>query len=244
MKISFVITCKGRLDQLMVTLPHNMNMVQDDPDVEFVVLNYDSPDDLDAWALLNLKGCPNVVYGHALDEPYYRSPHSKNVASALATGDVLCAIDADNFFGMNYAQHLRDLWGADREGVYAYPSKRPDGTGGRIAINREDFFAVLRGYDEAFDGGWSCDDTDIEWRCRRAGFDVRRMDGIHLQTISHSDARREEYMRMSVEDSKVRNAHLLRWSKQSGIVAANSGEKWGVARVRVNWGHIVETGCE
>ena len=53
-KISFCTTCMGRLHDLKVTLPFNIKDNQDYDDLEFVILDYNSGDNLWDWMKNNM----------------------------------------------------------------------------------------------------------------------------------------------------------------------------------------------
>lgn len=55
MKLSFCTTCKGRTFHLKQTLPQNLKVVRQFSEVELIVLNYNSPDDLDEWIRMTFK---------------------------------------------------------------------------------------------------------------------------------------------------------------------------------------------
>ena len=46
---SFCCTCMGRAHPLKITLPVNLATLSRFPDAEIVLVNYNSPDDLDSW---------------------------------------------------------------------------------------------------------------------------------------------------------------------------------------------------
>src|ERR1044072_6302434 len=106
MKISFCTTCMGRLHHLKETIFANIEANADHPDIEFVVLNYNSPDGLHEWVKENIGRLKNVAYFREISVTRWRMPHAKNMAHLLATGDVVCNLDADNFTGKGYASLL------------------------------------------------------------------------------------------------------------------------------------------
>ena len=53
-KISFCTACMGRAHHLKRTVPKNLRDNSDYPQVEFVLLNYGSPDDMHEWVGKNL----------------------------------------------------------------------------------------------------------------------------------------------------------------------------------------------
>ena len=48
-RISFIIACMGRLHHLAQTLPKNINWNVDYPNLEFILLDYNSSDGLAEW---------------------------------------------------------------------------------------------------------------------------------------------------------------------------------------------------
>ena len=118
MKISLCTTCMGRAHHLKQTLPRNLADSVDSsrPDaVEFVVLDYSSSDDLAEWITTNPELRPYLEAGilkFARSEGHtsFRHSHAKNMAHALATGDYVCNVDADNFLGFGFVHYLRAVF--------------------------------------------------------------------------------------------------------------------------------------
>jgi glycosyltransferase involved in cell wall biosynthesis len=110
LKISFCITCKGRLEQLQKTLPINIENNKDYPNTEFVVLDYGSEDGLGDWIRekFGKRIGKDIRYARVEpeDAPRFRMAHAKNMAHRLATGDVLCNLDADNTTAPGFAAWL------------------------------------------------------------------------------------------------------------------------------------------
>jgi len=82
-KIAFCTTCMNRMHHLRQTLEKN---IQDNhlPDrVEFIVLDYNSQDDLEQWLRQNMKSYINtgiLVYYKTFEPEYYLRSHSRNMA--------------------------------------------------------------------------------------------------------------------------------------------------------------------
>jgi hypothetical protein len=172
--VSFCITVMDRLDHLRRTLPDN---IRDNPEAEFVVLDYNSKEDVAGF----VKPL-GVNYYRECSRRYYKEANAKNIAARLARGRIVCNLDADNFTGPGFAYYLqermkpktifRPLWGL--------PS-----VGGRIALLKEDFLA-LGGYDETFEGfGWQ--DGDLFLRAVFQGFHWEEIPPTHLGFIDHDD---------------------------------------------------------
>lgn len=206
MKISFCTTCMGRAHHLKRTLPQNLADTVDwvRPDaVEFVVVDYDSPDDLVEWietdpvlAPYRERGILRLV--RVGGQSHFRHSHAKNVAHRAATGDVVCNVDADNFVGPGFAAYLRAVFYRRPRAVVATSRldrglvhPRYQGCMGRIALRRSDFDA-LGGYDEsARFRGWSGEDTDLLMRAVRSRLaPVLIRDRRFLEVVTHSDLER------------------------------------------------------
>jgi hypothetical protein len=123
----------GRLHHLCETLPKN---IEDNiyPNVEFVILNYNSPDNLDEWMkqYVQLMDDGKILYLKESTIRFYSMTHSRNVAFKAATGDIVCNVDADNFTG-NFATELNRL--ANEMGTKTLFSK-----GKRLLHGRLGFF--------------------------------------------------------------------------------------------------------
>lgn len=221
MKISFCITCKGRLDHLKATLPKNIKdnlpLSSKDPQVEFVVLDYDCPKDTIGWLLNDPDIKPyldnGVVKVASLDNngtKNFHHAHAKNIAHRLATGDVVCNLDADNYTGSRFANYLAEAFEEDSQiivhpcnSINAKVPKEERGFYGRIAMTMENFIS-LGGYDEVkYPAGcsWGGEDTHLIRRARIAGLqDSKITDMEYLSVISHDNIDR---VKLSVDADNV-----------------------------------------
>lgn len=172
--------------------------------MEFVVLNYNSQDDLHEWIM----GDPEMrehmqsgvlKYWRTTEPEEYHSAHAKNMAHRLATGDVLCNADADNFLGFNFANFLYEQFSQDMN-LVMNPSRDvlrspeiDNGVCGRVAMT-SDHFHMIGGYDEARKG-WGGDDTNLLHRAQAYGLKYVRFDTPkYLSVIAHSDEDRVSNM--------------------------------------------------
>jgi hypothetical protein len=193
MKISLCIACMGRAHHVKETLPKNLEDNADWPDTEFVMVDYNSKDDLEVWMMDFLRTSPmakKVAYYRERTVRYYEGSHSKNLAHLLATGDVVMNLDADNFTGVGYAEGLSKLFEPGRRIVAVNGSKNPN-MGGRVGLRKDDFLR-LRGYDEKLHGqGWH--DVDLHHRAIASGCEEVPMKWPCQIPIQHSN---EERMRL------------------------------------------------
>ncbi len=121
--------------------------------------------------------------------------HAKNMAHRLGMlegADVLVNLDADNYAGPDFCQHIEDsisdssfLWSRMiKDGA----GRLPKGISGRIAVT-VNAFLISGGYDEKFDT-WSPDDKDFYTRLRRLGYEAKEIAPQFLQAILHNDKMR------------------------------------------------------
>jgi glycosyltransferase involved in cell wall biosynthesis len=207
-KISYCTTCKGRLHHLKQTLPANMAAEKDNPNVEFVVLDYGSEDGLADWIKQNFQEemqSGRLRYAR-YEAPHFKMAHAKNMAHRLATGDVLCNVDADNFIAPNFSHWLRDVFEHNPKSFVTCHMVKPidfvkryfyvrlggwrhlpnGGMGGRIAIMRHEF-EQLAGYDESV-GAWCDDDKKFCHLAQSVGLNaVRLPKEYHGSTIDHDN---------------------------------------------------------
>lgn len=208
LKLSFCITCKGRrhhLEQtLLRNLEDNVDLYSEDQNVEFVVLDYSSPDGLTDWMLNSPEFKPYFqsgvlrLAGLEGQEHFYHS-HAKNIAHKISSGDIVCNLDADNFTGPGFGRYLQSVFagGGSKivffnifDGAYKGPDYK--GATGRVALLSRDFHE-LGGYDETprF-GGWAGEDGDLIIRAIRKG----------LRPVLIKD--RERYMKTIPHDNSLR----------------------------------------
>jgi glycosyltransferase involved in cell wall biosynthesis len=206
MKISFCTTCMGRAHHVRRTLPVNLSHCVDwarPTAVEFVVLDYSSRDGLAEWmisepALQPYLDAGILRFARSEGHTHFRHSHAKNMAHSLASGDVVCNLDADNFTGRGFADYLRRVFTRRPNSVVA--TNRLDrrlngeaykGSMGRVALSAANF-AMLGGYDEGprF-RGWSGEDTDLLIRALRTRLRlVMIRDRRFLRVVPHSDYER------------------------------------------------------
>lgn len=225
MQISFYTTCKGRAHHLKQTLPVNLanNVDWNRPDaVEFVILDYSSPDDLTEWITSDPDLRPYyeagiLKFAQAPNQAYFRHSHAKNMAHSLTTGDYTCNLDADNFTGTGFADWLRAVFTVHPHSIVC--THRLDnrlnqgchkGSMGRLALHRADFLR-LGGYDESprF-RGWAGEDSDLVIRAVRSRIrPVFIRQRSYLQVIPHTDLERVTYTEHeSLAEELVRIAAL------------------------------------
>ena len=196
-RVSFTTVCMGRLHHLEQTLPRNLADNRDYPNLEFVLLDYGDREGLEAWVRTEMAehlASGRLVYHRAPDPARFHCAHAKNMAMRLATGELLCNVDADNLTGHHFAFHLAErLREHDFLAGCLYRDGRMDaccdqGTAGRIAVRRPAFYHA-GGFDEGM-AGWGFDDLDLYARLEALGYRGAPADGRFLACIAHGDEER------------------------------------------------------
>ncbi len=187
---------------LLKNIQDNLPKTKDDPEVEFILLDYNSKDGLQDWIKNNAALKPfldnsTLVYAKYPDATHFHHAHAKNMAHRLATGDVVCNLDADNYTGKDFARYLATEF-ANGEHVLSHftfgvMTHDPDKNGffGRISMRREDFLA-LGGYSETrFKKGWGYEDTDFIMRAMKLGLESKPMfNKEYMGVIAHGNEER------------------------------------------------------
>ena len=251
----------GRTHHLKQTLPKNL---ADSVDwaypnrVEFVVLDYSSPDDLAEWITTDPWLRPYLDAGilkfaRSYGQTYFRHSHAKNMAHALATGDFVCNLDADNFVGRGFADYLAAIFSRRPNAVVAsnrFDSQLNVGTHkgcmGRVALSKQNF-TMLGGYDESDRfRGWAGEDTDLVIRAVRKFLrPVFIRDRRFLQVVEHSDLDRIkltlfsdadlELARIEAFDGSPNLRPILRYVAGRAIAPRVANRGVPIGEGRVSW---------
>lgn len=240
-KVSFYTACMGRLHHLRQTLPRNIEWAASYGNVEFVVLDYNSPDGLEEWAkgaLLAHIRSGRVVYAKAWRPQHFEMAKARNVAALLTSGSVVCNLDADNFLGEGFVEHLAGL--VEREAIVHSPGL--GGSYGRIATCKEDFL-TLGGYDERFKG-WGCEDWDLINRAKAMGFVEKTFDHRYDLFIDHSDEERARFLSGPKGHTWAKQEAMSKQAISAGRFVANRGKSWGCEEVLRNFSGPVPVGAQ
>lgn len=191
MKISFCTVSMNRLIHVKNTLLVNMNRLAD-KDVEFVLLNYNSSDEIDSWVADNLRHYTSnrVLSYYRTDQPaYFHRSHSRNAVFRLASGTIVCNVDADNFISLDFYHFIMQSFEGGRDVVVRCKSQ-PDSLG-RIAFRKSQFLEV-RGFDEKM-SAYGFEELDFISRLKRQGVEEIFVPELMCSDfITHDDSLRIE----------------------------------------------------
>lgn len=241
-KISFCTACMNRLHDLMVTLPVNIHHNRDYPNVEFVVVNYNSQDKLDEWILDYMMPYIEVgllVYVHTTEPRFFGASHSRNISFKVATGDIVNNIDADNFSGQGFAKTLNLL--AEVKPEKAVFTRAEKLTHGRLGFYKKEWFE-LGGYDEEFMGyGW--EDIDLLYRAMATGYKLMRWgcwDPRFCERILTPFEDKDRYMEhKNWKHTEIVNREITFNKLNRKQFVANQGRQWGKATLLKNFKEVI-----
>lgn len=198
-KISFCFVVMNRLYQLKQTLSVNIRDNESYPFIEFIILDYNSSDGLGDWIagnFFNYIESKKLVYYRTNEPNQFNHSHSKNIVFKLATGDIVCNINADHFTGRNFAQYVNKQF-SDCSEIVLTPidfhrsnkNFRPaKDVFGKVCVKKTDFLRV-RGFDERMTG-YGFEDWDFINRLEFAN--VKRVlieEPSFLRFIAHEEER-------------------------------------------------------
>ena len=167
MRISLCTTCFNRAGQLKHVFESNLDVLRGEESVEWLILNYNSQDDLDEFMLPILQYKEfNIRYFKEISGRSWHMSLAKNISHKLASGDILMNLDCDNRIGEALDQ-IREAFTVNVGGLHLWSGRYGDGTCGRKANIRELFFNI-GGYDESF-RPMAYQDEDLLARLRDMG---------------------------------------------------------------------------
>ena len=251
-KISFCTTCMDRAYNLKETLPKNIKINKDYPNLEFVILDYNSKDDLEKWMKKKMMGhieSGRVVYYKTTEPVYFNMSHSRNIAFKVATGHIVNNLDADNYTiknidkefkpgEMNWAFCLNKMANDCPKKVIFAKGKRS--MHGRIGFYRKEFIEELGGYDEGL-LGYGHDDHDLVQRAWALGYIMYWWGGRYCSRIRTSTAEKNQNYRRHWRQTEKENQKLSAKNLAAGKFKSNEGVHWGKATLVKNFTEEIET---
>lgn len=176
-EISFVTTCKGRLEHLKQTLPHLTAF----DGCEVVVVDFDCPEGTRHYVRANHPGVEVVEID---DRPLFNAAQARNAGARQASGTKFVFVDADIVLAPGFVDMVAHI----PAGHYAEFDFRND-VRGTCVIDRTAFERVA-GYDEVMQG-YCGEDIDLYHRLHLMGFQRHVMPEAGIaRVIEHSNVER------------------------------------------------------
>ena len=238
----------NRLEDLRITLPANINANAEYPELEFVILDYNSTDGLSGWVkhkMMEHIESGRLVY-YRTDQPkQYSMAHSRNVAFRLASGDIVNNLDADNFtfdgapVSQSWASWINEQAQEHLNMTVFAKTRQITIMHGRIGFYKNEFVGLLGGYNEDFKG-YGHDDQDLVERAMLLGFDVCKWGKSYFYRIQTSSAKKDKNLAEHWDKTRRENRALSCKNLDRGILKANEGRDWGKAKLTKNFKDKVE----
>lgn len=178
-QIAFCITCMNRIYQLKKTLLKNIRDNEDYQNLEFILLDYNSVDGMEAWAKKHFSVYINngrLKYYKTFEPTFFNHSHAKNLAVKLSGAEIVCNINADHYTGKGFANYVNDAFNKNERIVITpipqqfYTRTIHDPAGelwGKFCIKKNDFLNV-GGFDERM-MKFGNDDIDLINRLNLSG---------------------------------------------------------------------------
>ena len=205
--MTFVTTCKGRLEDLQQTLPRLVTQ----PKTQVIVVDYSCPQQCGQWVRNNF---PEVTVVDIPDKDVFDRSHAKNSGVAAANTPWICLIDADVELDPEFSETVIAML---QPGSFYRSSHPGEGTGGTFVVHRDDFDRV-GGHDPVFQG-WGEEDDDLIDALKFVGLSVRRYPASLIRHRDHDDDARTLFH----QDSDRRHSHMINRIYRCG--------KWDLARL-------------
>jgi hypothetical protein len=221
--ISMCIADKGRTHYLKAVMPMILKSINASPPVELVIVNYDSPDDLDEY----VKTIPEqLVPGNKLNytklenKPYFHMAHARNITIKQSTGDYLLVSGTELYPKEMFLPYVREA--INNGALYLNY-----GDIGAFMVIERNLILELGGYDERFEF-YGPEDKDFCSRVLRKG--IKRYD--YPQSLVYSlgqtfTEKYEHYRERSINKMKQEMRAIYEENNANGVIAVNEGIEWG-----------------
>jgi len=234
-KVSLCTTCMDRLHNIRVTLPKNIADNADYPYVEFVLLDYNSSDNLGDWVrseMMQHIESGKLAYYRTEEPLFFDMSHSRNIAFKLASGDIVNNVDADVFVNNGFATYINTLANQCSEKGAFVKSRRL--MRGRLGFYKKEFIDLLGGYDEDIKG-YGHDDKDLFYRACGLGFKLLWFGGGYHGNVADHTKHQGIHYKEHWKITEGRNKLICATNLLVGKFKANEGKPWGKARVIKNF---------
>ena len=240
-RISLCTNVMDRLHDLKQTLPQNMKDNEDYPDVEYVILDYNSTEDSPSkWIkkkYSNMIESGKLMFLEEKTVKNYSMSHSRNICFKMATGDIVINIDADGYTNKGFCTFLNKLANEQPEKAIFTKGKRM--TRGRLGFYRNEFIDLLGGYDENMEG-YGHDDKDLMYRAWQLGFKMMYFGGDYYRAVDGHKKHQSTNYKRDWKITEARNKLISVTNLIVGDLKANQNHHWGKAKIRKNFGEWVE----
>ena len=234
--ITVITTCRNRVSDLKQTLLRNIKDNEDYKNLEFIVLNYNSQDDMDDY-MLGPEIKPyiengKVKYIRTRFPKFYEMGHSRNVCiRASQDNSLITSVDADNFTGKGFVTYLNKMANASSNPQKTIYAKGKKLSHGRISLFKGGFESI-GSYDQEL-SGYGNDDASVMYRAMAMGFKFMWWSGSPVDFT-----RRIKTPRSKVGECMVNPRWRETEAVNKQITMTKLKNKEFVANIGVNWGYV------
>ncbi len=179
--VTFVVTCKGRLNDLQQSLARVIKQ----PRSKLIVVDYDCPQKAGDWVAKNL---PSAQVIRVNDRPEFLRSEAKNFGGFAAQTPYICFMDADIILSADFVERIA---GSLRPNRLLRNQAISEGTGGTFVCPSE-VFRQCGGHDPVY-RGWGEEDDDLLDALRFFGCEQYFFPSHLVSHLEHEDDRRMEY---------------------------------------------------
>jgi glycosyltransferase involved in cell wall biosynthesis len=223
-KISICAPCHNRTHDLKIVLPSWIKAANASPPVEIVILDYNSPDDLQEYFLKCCWGIP--VEGNSIrlvryaGRNYYHMAHARNLSVLAAKGDYIVTLGADSIVLPDYIEKVRSIL---RPGMWV----TVHGSECIFAMYKQDFIDA-GGYDERFEF-YGPEDRDLNRRLERRGLSCVTLPREYMSAIHTNDADKiaNYRMKLSKREMSTLMQPIYYENIENKVMVANENKAWG-----------------
>lgn len=237
-KISFVTTCMNRSYSIKKTLIHNIENLKQFNNIEFVLLNYDSHDDLDSYIKENCQKYieAGILNYYKLQEKveFFQRSRAKNIAYKLSNGNIIHNVDAEWLMYSPIVDLIRKNFvnGQEKRTLHI------GGRGGGI-VNYKKHFIDAGGYDERMNV-WGFEDSDLFNRLK-IGFGFEHIRTTLLPYADNIKTRRDERNKNIPSKFNTDNYKIHQENMNNKQWIVNKNIEWGKSNVLKNFKEEIKT---
>ena len=227
--ISICIPCHNRTYDLKKIMPSLIKAANASPPVEIMILDYNSPDDLEKYIeevkeTTYFEGRSRLTYAKYTGRDYYHMAHARNLSVLSSTGEHIIVSCADIILSENYFKVVREMLA---EGDYVWLSSNLRFVG--VFVCRREEFVAAGGFDERFEF-YGKEDKDIVLRLERRGGKTARVPSGMLKLIPTPKEEKfnDNYrLHLSRKETKKRAKPIYEENIRNQVLVANKGKEWG-----------------
>lgn len=223
--ISVLIPCKNRTHDLKETMPSIVKAANASSQVEVVILDYNSKDDLrDYWCKtpFGFHGGSWSIYREYMKREYYHMAHAWNLAAKISHGKYLAMFGTDIIPDENYFKVVREKLAEDD-----YKWIRGKKLKGVLVCEREEFMNA-GGYDERFEL-YGPEDDDLDERLTRRGGKFCLLPEMITEIPTAKVDKTSNYRITSRLQAKKIQKPIHEENIKNQVLVANEGKDWGVS---------------